>query len=184
MKTLEAKAVRPKCRELKARKIDGLQRQCLRPVPWGKIESVRTHWEVIERFDSFPLLDLLFLVRILHCWLWKAFPRQMTPQSREKRPFFDIADRHEKFYGRSRLYASAQRCHETGSVLPPFKSFVWHFNEEQRAEVIFRLSRPVPRKNQENAVAKQLQWSLHALLKNLGISPKASICAHQGKETS
>ena len=39
-----------------------------------------------------------------------------------KRRFFDTANRHEKLYGRSRLYATAQGCHETGGVLPPFSS--------------------------------------------------------------
>ena len=39
-----------------------------------------------------------------------------------KRPFFDSADRHEKLYGRSRLYASAQGRHETGGVLSLFSS--------------------------------------------------------------
>ena len=74
----------------------------------GKIESERTHSEVIEQFDSFSLLKLLFLVRNWHCWSRKAFPRQMTPKADKKlrkRPFFDSADRHEKLYGRSRLYA-------------------------------------------------------------------------------
>ena len=33
------------------------------PAPRGKIESVRTHSEVIEQFDSFSLLKLLLLVR-------------------------------------------------------------------------------------------------------------------------
>ena len=37
-----------------------------------------------------------------------------------KRRFFDTADRHEKLYGRLRLYASAQRRHETGDVLSLF----------------------------------------------------------------
>ena len=46
--------------------------------------GLRTHSEVIEQFDSFSLLKLLFLVRNWHCWSRKAFPRQMTPQSREK----------------------------------------------------------------------------------------------------
>ena len=44
-----------------------------------------------------------------------------------------------------------------------FESFLWHFNEKQRAEVIFRLSRLVSCKNQENGAGKQ--WSLHATLK-------------------
>ena len=43
-------------------------------------------------------------------------PRKKLP----KRPFFDSADRHEKLYGRSRLYASAQGRHETGGVLSLF----------------------------------------------------------------
>ena len=44
-----------------------------------------------------------------------------------------------------------------------FESFLWHFNKKQRAEVIFRLSRPVSCKNQENGSGKQ--WSLHTPLK-------------------
>ena len=107
-------------------KIDCLHRPCSRPAPRGKIESVRTRSEVIEQFDSFSLLKLFFLVRNWHCSSRKAFPRQMTPQSREKklrkRRFFDTADRHEKLYGRSRLYASAQGRHETGGVLSLFSS--------------------------------------------------------------
>ena len=43
-----------------------------------------------------------------------------------------------------------------------FRDFLWHFNKKQRAEVIFRLSRPVSCKNQENDSRKQ--WSLHAPL--------------------
>ena len=39
-----------------------------------------------------------------------------------KRRFFNTADRHEKSYGRSWLYASAQGRHETGSVLSLFSS--------------------------------------------------------------
>ena len=65
-------------------KIDCLHRPCSRPAPRGKIESVRTHSELIEQFDSFSLLKLLFLVRNWHCWSRKSFPRQMTPQSPPK----------------------------------------------------------------------------------------------------
>ena len=49
----------------------------------------------------------------------------MAPQRQEKlrrRPFFHIADRHEKLYGRSRLYTSAQGRHKTGGVLSLFSS--------------------------------------------------------------
>ena len=111
--------------KIESEKIDCLHRPCSRPAPRGKIKSVRTHSEVIEQFDSFSLLKLLFLVRNWHCWSRKAFTRQMTPQIREKlrkRPFFDSADWHEKLYGRSRLYASAQGRHETGGVLSLFSS--------------------------------------------------------------
>ena len=47
-----------------------------------------------------------------------------------------------------------------------FESFFLHFNKKQRAEVIFRLSRPVSCKNQENGSGKQ--WSLHAPLNWIG----------------
>ena len=83
MKTLEAKPFDQNA-EIESEKIDCLHRPCSRPAPRGNIESVRTHSEVIGQFDSFSLLKLLFLVRNLHCWSRKAFPRQMTPQSREK----------------------------------------------------------------------------------------------------
>ena len=45
-----------------------------------------------------------------------------------KRRFFDTADRHEKLYGRSRLYASAQGRHETGGVLSLFSRLVLSFD--------------------------------------------------------
>ena len=117
--------------KIETEKIDCLYRRCSRPAPRGKIESVRTHSEIIEQFDSFSLLKLLFLVKKWHCWSRKAFPRQMTPQSREKTAkttFFDTADRHEKLYGRSRLYASAQGRHETGGVLSLFSKLSFDFS--------------------------------------------------------
>ena len=70
--------------KIESEKIDCLHRPCSRPAPRGKIKSVRTHAEVIEQFDSFSLLKLLFLVRNWHCWSRKAFTRQMTPQIREE----------------------------------------------------------------------------------------------------
>ena len=148
-------------------KIDCLYRPCSRPAPRGKIESVRTHSEVIEQFDSFSMLKLLFLVRNWHCWSRKAFPRQMTPQSREKNcenggfstPLTGMkvvrsiaAVRQRPMTPRNWRYSFAF-----------FESFLWHFNKKQSAEVIFRLSRPVSCKNQENGSGKQ--WSLHAPLK-------------------
>ena len=44
-----------------------------------------------------------------------------------------------------------------------FESFLWHFNKKQRARTIFRLSRLVSCKKQENGSGKQR--SLHAPLK-------------------
>ena len=84
--------------------------------------ALRSHRTV----NSFSLLKLLFLIRNWHCWSRKAFPRQMTPKAVKnklrKRRFFDTADRREKVYGRSRLYARAQGRHETGCVLSLFSS--------------------------------------------------------------
>ena len=50
--------------------------------------------------------------------LAKWYPK--AEKKLRKRRFFDTADRHEKLYGRSRLYASAQGRHETGGVLSLF----------------------------------------------------------------
>ena len=50
------------------------------------------------------------------------------PKAKKKlrrRRFFDTADRHEKLYGRSRLYTSAQGRHETGGVLSLFSSLTF-----------------------------------------------------------
>ena len=54
-----------------------------------------------------------------------------------------------------------------------FEAFLWHFNKKQRAEVIFRLSRPVSCKNQENGSGKR--WSLHAPLKWFGTTDHMSL---------
>ena len=150
--------------KIESEKIDCLHRPCSRSAPRGKIESVRTHSEVIEQFDSFSLLKLLFLVRNWHCCSRKAFPRQMTPRSREKiakTAFF----RHRwhawkvvRSIGAVRQRPRTPRNWRCSFAF--FESFLWHFNKNQRAEVIFRLSRPVSCKNQENGSGKQ--WSLHA----------------------
>ena len=150
--------------KIESEKIDCLHRPCSRPAPQGKIESVHTHSEVIEQFDSFSLPKLLFLVRNWYCWSRKAFIRQMTPQSREKTTktaVFDVADMHEKLCSQSRLYASAQGRHETGGVLLLFPSLTFQWKTACRGDL--QTSRPVSCKNQENGAGKQ--WSLHAPLK-------------------
>ena len=109
--------------KIESEKIDCLYRPCSRPAPRGKIESVRTHSEVIEQFDSFLLLKLLFLVRNWHCWSRKAFPRQMTHQSWEKTAKTAVF-RHRwqawKVVQSIAAVCSAQGRHETGGVLSLF----------------------------------------------------------------
>ena len=159
--------------KIESEKIDCLHRPCLRPAPRGKIESVRTHSEVIEQFDSFSLLKLLFLVRNWHCCSRKAFPRQMTPRSREKTAktaFFRHcwqAWKVVRSIGAVRQRPRTPRNWRCSFAF--FESFLWHFNKKQRAEVIFRLSRPVSCKNQENGSGKQ--WSLHAPLNKVNLWP-------------
>ena len=51
-----------------------------------------------------------------------------------KRPFFDTADRHEKLYGRSRLYASAQWRHKTGGILSLFSSLSFDISIKNSAQ--------------------------------------------------
>ena len=153
--------------KIESEKIDCLYRPCSRPAPRGKIESVRTHSEVIEQFYSFSPLKLLFLVRNWHCCSRKAFPRQMTPgveKKTAKTAFF----RHRwqawkvvRSIGAVRQRPRTPRNWRCSFAF--FESFLRHFNKKQRAEVIFRLSRPVSCKNQENGSGKQ--WSLHAPLK-------------------
>ena len=153
--------------KIESEKIDCLYRPCSRPAPRGKIESVRTHSEVIEQFDSFSLLKLLFLFRNWHCWSRKAFPRQMTPQSREKTAKTAVFRHRWQAWKVVRSIAAVRQRPRTPRnwrcSFAFFETFLWHFNKKQRAEVIFRLSRPVSCKNQENGSAKR--WSLHAPLK-------------------
>ena len=135
MKTLEAVSRSTKMPKIESEKIDCLHRPCSRSAPRGKIESVRMHSEVIEQFDSFSLLKLLFLVRNWHCCSRKALTRQMTPKAEKlrKQRFFDTADRHEKLYGRSRLYANAQGRHETGGALSLFSSLSFDISIKKTA---------------------------------------------------
>ena len=153
--------------KIESEKIDCLHRPWSRPAPRGKIESVRTHSEVIEQFDSFSLLKLLFLVRNWHCWSRKAFPRQMTPQSREKTAKTAVFRHRWQAWKVVRSIAAVRQRPRTPRnwrcSLAFFETFLWHFNKKQRAEVIFRLSRLVSCKNQENGSGKR--WSLHAPLK-------------------
>ena len=134
--------------------------------PFGQRTS--THSEVIKQFDSFSLLKLLFLVRNWHCWSRKAFTRQMTPQSREKTAKTAVFRHRWQAWKVVRSIAAVRQRPRTPRnwrcSFAFFEIFLWHFNKKQRAEVIFRLSRPVSCKNQENGSGKR--WSLHAPLKD------------------
>ena len=166
--------------KIESEKIDCLYRPCSRPAPRGKIESVRTHSEVIEQFDSFSMLKLLFLVRNWHCWSRKAFPRQMTPQSREKTAKTAVFRHRWQAWKVVRSIAAVRQRPRTPRnwrcSFAFFETFLWHFNRKQHAEVIFRLSRPVSCKNHENGSRKR--WSLQAPL-NL---PVTSLKRNEAKE--
>ena len=117
-------------------------------------------------FISFSLLKLFFLVRNWHYSSRKAFPRQMTPKA-EKKTVKTAVFRHrwQAWKIVRSITAVRQRPRTPRNwrcSFAFFESFLWHFNNKQRAEVIFRLSRPVSCKNQENGSGKQ--WSLHAPL--------------------
>ena len=159
--------------KIESEKIDCLHRPCSRPAPQGKIKSVRTHSEVIERFDSFSLLKLLFLVRNWHCCSRKAFTRQMTPQIREETAKTAVFRQRWQAWKVVRSIAAVRQRPRTPRnwrcSFAFLESFLWHFNKKQHAEVMFRLSRPVLCKNQENGSGKQ--WSLHAPLNSASSSP-------------
>ena len=132
--------------KIESEKIDCLYRPCSRPAPRGKIESVRTHSEVIEQFDSFSLLKLLFLVRNWHCWLRKAFPCKMTPQSREKTAKTAVFRHRWQAWKVVRSIGAVRQRPRTPRnwrcSFAFFEIFLWHFNKKQRADhlwVIFRL---------------------------------------------
>ena len=162
--------------KIESEKIDCLHRPCSRPAPRGKIESVRTHSEVIEQFVSFSLLKFLFLVRNWHCWSRNAFTRQTTPQIREETAKTAVFRQRWQAWKVVRSIAAVRQRPRTPRnwrcSFAFFESFLWHFNKKQHAEVIFRLSRPVLCKNQENGSGKQ--WTLHAPLKTWHTSSQLS----------
>ena len=166
--------------KIEREKIDCFHQPCSKPAPRGKVELVRTHSEVIEQFDSFSPLKLLFLVRNWHCWLQKAFTCPMTPAVTPK-PRLETAKtavfRHRwqawkvvRSIAAVRQRPRTPRNWRCSFPIPFYEAFLWHFNKKQRAEVIFRLSRPVSCKNKENGSGRQ--WSLHAPLKSLGLRPR------------
>ena len=152
--------------KIESEKIDCLYRPCSRPAPRGKTESVRTHSEVIEQFDSFSLLKLLFLIETGITRHERLFLAKWHPKA-EKKTAKTAVFRHR--WQAWKVVRSIAAVHQRPRTprnwrcsFAFFESFLWHFNKKQRAEVIFSLSRPVSCKNQENGSGKQ--WSLHAPL--------------------
>ena len=154
--------------KIESEKIDCLHRPCSRPAPRGKIESVRTHSEVIEQFDSFSPLELLFLVRNWHCWSPKAFHRQMTTQSREKTAKTAVFRHRRQAWKVVRSIAAVRQRPRTPRNWRCFFCFFSSLsfdismkNSVQRwssdIQGLFRV------KIRENGAGKQ--WSLHAPLK-------------------
>ena len=156
IKTLEAEPFDQNAENWK-RENDCLHRPCSRPVPPGKIESVCTHSEVIEQFNSFRCSNSCFF----SCFF--SFPRRMTPESREKTAKTAVFRHRWRAWKVVRsITAVRQRPRMPRNLrcsFAFFESFLWHFNKKQRAEAIFRLSRPVSCKNQENGSGNH--WSLH-----------------------
>ena len=121
-----------------------------------------------------PAVWIVFVAQTLgscynwHCWLLKAFTRQMRPQIGEITAKTAIFRHHWHAWKVVRsIVAVRQRPRTPRNWCWSFAFFVfffWHFNEQQLAEVIFRSSRLVC-KIQENSAGKQL--SLHAPLKLL-----------------
>ena len=120
--------------KIESEKIDCLHRPCSRPAPQGKIKLVRTHSEVIEQFDSFSLLKLLFLVRNWHCWSRKAFTRQMTPQIREETAKTAVFRQRWQAWKVVRSIAAVRQRPRTPRnwrcSFAFFESFLWHFNKK------------------------------------------------------
>ena len=98
--------------------------------------------------------------------------RQMTPQSREKTAKTAVFRHRWRTWKVVRSIAAVRQRPRTPwnwlCSFAFFRVFPLTFHWKYRAEMIFRLSRHVSCKNQENGAGKQ--WSLHAPLKFVGIS--------------
>ena len=102
------------------------------------LRSHRTVWFV---FAAQTLVFLLETGITRHERLFLAKWHPKAEKKLRKRRFFDTADRHEKLYGRSRLYASAQGRHETVGVLSLFSSLSFDIsikNSVQRWSSVFQ----------------------------------------------
>ena len=128
----------------------------------------RTVWFI------FAAQGLVFFVRNWHCWSRKAFPREMTPIAEKKTARTAVFLHRWQAWKVVRSIAAVRQRPRAPRIrrcsFAFFESFLWYFNKKQSAEVIFRLSRPVSCKNQENGSEKQ--WSLHAPLNFIFFFPQ------------
>ena len=83
------------------------------------LRSHRTVWFV---FTAQTVVSYKKLALLVTKGFYSSYDTAKPRKKLRRRPFFDIADRHEKLYGRSRLYASTQGRQETGGVLSLFSS--------------------------------------------------------------
>ena len=118
-------AVRPKCRKLKARKLTVYIDRARARRPGAKSNRYARTQKSSNSLIRFCCSNSCFLLETGIAGHQRLFLAKWHPKAEKKlrkRLFFDIADRHEKLYGRSRLYTTAQGRHETGGVLLLFSS--------------------------------------------------------------
>ena len=96
--------------------------------------ALRSHRRSLIRFRSSNSCFLLETGIAGHERLSLAKWHPKAEKKQWKRPFFDTADRHEKLYGRWRLYASAQWRHETGGILSLFSSLSFDISIKNSAQ--------------------------------------------------
>ena len=137
MKTLEVSRS-TKMSKIESEKIDCLHRPCSRPAPRGQnrigTHALRNHRRSLIRFRCSNSCFLLETGIAGHERLSLAKWHPKAEKKLRKRPFFDTADRHEKLYGRLRLYASAKWRHETGGILSLFSSLSFDISIKNSAQ--------------------------------------------------
>ena len=125
MKTLEAKPFDQNAENWKARKSTVyIDRARGRRLGAKSNRYARTH-KSSNSLIRFHCSNSCFLLETGIAGHERLLLAKWHPKSEKKlrkRRFFDSADRHEKLYGRSRLYASAQGRSESGGVLSLFSS--------------------------------------------------------------
>ena len=166
MKTLVAKPFRPKCRKLKARKSTVyIDRGRGRRLGAKSNRYARTQ-KSSNSLIRFRCSNSCFLLETDIAGHERLFLAKWHPKSRKKTAKTAVFRHRWQAWKVVRSIAAVRQRPRTPRnwrcSFAFFETFLWHFNRKQRAEVIFRLSRPVSCKNQENGSGKR--WSLHAPL--------------------